>query len=195
MAFVNERFPDKISYDAVERIRHNTSVVQVNSGARSANKNWAFPLREFDVSHAMRSKTYIDTLLAFNLAVAEGQANTFRYKAWADYQVPAAQGIATLISGDNYQMYRRYTFGASFKDRKITLPVIGTVTVAGAGTYSIAYTTGIITRLTGVAPTGWEGQFDVPAYFATDLSEFVIRTRAGGEFYMGNEQITLHESR
>ena len=195
MAFVDERFPDKISYDAIERIKHNTSVVQVNSGARSANKNWAFPLREFDVSHAMRVKTYIDTLLAFNLAVSEGRANTFRYKAWADYLVTASQGIATLISGDTYQMYRRYTFGGSTKDRKITLPVSGTITVTGGGTYSIAYTTGIISRTGGAAPTGWSGEFDVLACFATDLSDFAIRTRAGGDFLMGNEQITLQETR
>lgn len=195
MAFVDERFPDKISYDAIERIRHNTSVVRVNSGARSANKNWAFPLREFDVSHAMRIKTYMDTVVAFNLAVAEGMANTFRYKAWADYSATASQGIATLISGDNYQMYRRYTFGSSTKDRKITLPVNGTITVSGGGTYSIAYTTGIITRTSGAAPTGWDGQYDVLTYFATDLSEFAIRSRGGGEFLMANEQIMLHETR
>lgn len=195
MAFVNEKFPDKISYDAIERIRHSTSVVQVNSGARSANKNWAFPLREFDVSHAMRVKTYMDTLLAFNLAVAEGRTNTFRYKAWADYLVTTAQGIATLISGDTYQMYRRYTFGASTKDRKITLPVSGTIAVAGGGTYSIDYLTGIITRTAGAAPTGWSGEFDVKVCFATDLSDFAIRMRAGGDFLMGNEQITLQETR
>lgn len=195
MPFVDARFPDAISYDAIERLRHNTSVVRVNSGARSANKNWAFPLREFDVSHVMRIKSYMDTLVAFNLAVAEGMANTFRYKAWADYSATEAQGIVTLISGDNYQMYRRYTFGAQSKDRKITLPVSGTITVAGGGTYSIAYTTGIITRTGGAAPTGWSGQFDVPVYFATDISDFAIRNRAGGEYLMGNEQITLHETR
>lgn len=195
MAFVDERFPDKISYDAIERIKHNTSVVMVNSGARSANKNWAFPLREFDVSHAMRVKTYMDTLVAFNLAVAEGRANTFRYKAWADYIATASQGIITLISGDNYQMYRRYTFGASTKDRKITLPVSGTIAVAGGGTYTIAYTTGIITRTGGAAPTGWSGEYDVLTYLATDISDFAIRNRAGGEYLMGNEQITLHETR
>lgn len=195
MAFVDQRFPDAISYDAVERIKHNTSVVRVNSGARSANKNWSFPLREFDVSHAMRVKSYMDTLVAFNLTVAEGMANTFRYKAWADYIATAAQGIATLISGDTYQMYRRYTFGASTKDRKITLPVSGTITVAGGGTYSIDYTTGVITRTSGAAPTGWEGQFDVKASFATDLADFAIRSRAGGEFLMGYDQITLHEER
>ena len=131
MAFRNERFPDAISYDAIERVRHNTSVIRVQSGARAANKNWAFPLREFDVSHVMRLKSYMDTVVAFNLAVAEGMANNFRYKAWADYKALSTEGIATLISGDTYQMYKRYTFGAYTKDRKITLPVSGTIAIAG----------------------------------------------------------------
>lgn len=195
MAFRNERFPDAISYDAVERVRHSTSVIRVQSGARAANKNWSFPLREFDVSHAMRVKSYMDTVVAFNLAVAEGMANSFRYKAWADYKASSTEGIATLISGDTYQMYKRYTFGAYTKDRKITLPVTGTITVAGGGGYSIDYVTGIITRTSGAAPSGWSGDFDIPACFGADLADYAIRHRAGNDFLMGNEQIVLYETR
>lgn len=195
MAFRNERFPDAISYDAIERLRHNTTVIRVQSGARSANKNWAFPLREFDVSHAMRIKPYMDTVVAFNLTIAEGMANSFRYKAWADYKALSGEGIATLIVGDTYQMYKRYTFGSFTKDRKITLPVSNTITVAGGGTYSIDYITGIITRTAGAVPTGWIGEYDVPACFGTDLSDYAIRHRGAGDFLMGNEQVLLLETR
>lgn len=194
MAFVNESFPSAISFDAIERVRHSTNVMRVQSGARSANKNWAFPLREFDVSHALRVKTYADTLVAFNLTVAEGMANSFRFKAWADYKAAVGVGIATLISGDNYQMYKRYTFGAYTKDRKITLPVSGTIVITGGGTYSIDYITGIITRSAGAAPTGWSGEYDVKACFSNDLAEYAIRTRAGGDLMMGNDQVTLYET-
>lgn len=194
MAFVNERFPADISYDAIEMVRHSTSVVRVNSGARSANKNWAFPLREFDVSHVLRFKNYADSLVAFNLTVAEGMANSFRLKAWADYKAAAGVGIATLISGDNYQMYKRYTFGAFTKDRKITLPVSGTIAITGGGTYSIDYITGIITRSAGAAPTGWSGEYDVKACFSSDLASYVIRASAGGDFMIANEQVTLYET-
>lgn len=195
MAFRDERFPDAISYDAVERVRHSTSVVQVQSGARSANQNWSFPLREFDVSHAMRLKSYMDTLVAFNLTIAEGMANTFRYKPWGDYKATTAEGIVTLISGDTYQIHKRYTFGAFSKDRKVSLPVNGTVTIAGGGTYSLDYITGIITRTAGAVPTAWSGEFDVPVYFGADLADYSIRTRSGGDFVMGNEQIVLFETR
>lgn len=194
MAFVNERFPPDISFDAIERVRHSTNVIRVQSGARSANKNWAFPLREFDVSHALRVKTYADTLVAFNLTIAEGMANSFRFKAWADYKAAIGAGIATLISGDTYQMYKRYTFGAFTKDRKITLPVSGTIVIAGGGTYSIDYVTGIITRSAGAAPTGWSGEYDVKTCFSNDLAEYAIRTRAGGDLMMGNDQVTLYET-
>ena len=194
MAFVNERFPSDISYDAIERVRHSTNVIRVQSGARSANKNWAFPLREFDVSHALRIKTYADTLVAFNLTIAEGMANSFRFKAWADYKAAAGVGIATLISGNTYQMYKRYTFGAFSKDRKITLPVSGTIVIAGGGTYSLDYITGIITNSAGAAPTGWSGEFDVKTCFANDLAEYAIRTFAAGDLMMGNDQVALYET-
>ena len=194
MAYVNERFPDAISYDAIEKVRHSTSVIRVNSGARSANKNWAFPLREFDVSHALRFKTYADTLVAFNLTVAEGMANSFRFKAWADYKAAIGAGIVTLISGNTYQMYKRYTFGAFTKDRKITLPVSGTIVIAGGGTYSLDYITGIITNSAGAAPTGWSGEFDVKTCFSSDLAAYVIRTSAGGDLMIGNDQVTLYET-
>ena len=195
MAFINERFPPDISFDASEKVRHSTTVIRVNSGARSANQLWAFPLREFNVSHAMRVKTYMDTVNSFSLTVAQGRTNTFRYKAWGDYKVSTAEGVLTLVSTDNYQMWKRYIFGSSLKDRKITLPVSGTITITGGGTYTINYLTGIITRTAGAAPTGWAGEYDVKASMGSDISEYVIRNKAAGDYMMSADQIVLQEER
>ena len=195
MAFINERFPDAISYDAIERLRHNAEAVRVRSGAIQVNNNWEFPLREFDCSHIARVKPYIDQIAAFNYAVAQGRANTFRFKAWADYKVSASEGVVVALVGDDYQMYKRYTFGSSTKDRKILFPVPGTVSVSGGGVYTINYVTGVITRTSGAAPSGFSCEFDVKCRMATDVSEFIIRARAGGDLLLGNEGITLMEER
>ena len=194
MAFRNERFPDAISYDATERLRHGNKVVVVESGARSSIQNWLFPLREFDVSHAMRTRSYMETVIAFNRTVAEGTLNTWRYKHWGDYRASSGEGIVTSLGGATYQMWRRFTFGGYTKDFKVTLPVVGAVTVAGSGTYTYDDTTGIITAV-GAAPTGWTGEYDTPCCFATDIAEYVIRSRHGGEFLMASEKILILEVR
>ena len=194
MAFRNVRFPDAVSYDAVERIRHGNRVVVVESGARSSLQQWEFPLREFDVSHAMRLKSYMDTVIAFNRTVAEGTLHTWRFKNWLDFRASSGEGVVTSLSGADYQMWRRFTFGGYAKDFKVTLPVAGAVTVAGAGTYTYSDTTGIITAV-GAAPTGWSGDYDTLACFATDIAEFVAKSRSGGNLILATEKILILEVR
>lgn len=195
MAFINERFPVDISFDAVERIRNSTDVIQVNSGKTSRNKNWEFPLREFDVSHAARIQSYFEQLIAFDQAVAQGQANSFRYKAWGDYKVVTGQGILQLLTSTTWQLAKRYTFGSTTSDRPIFLPVAAAVSFAGGGVYTLDDTTGIVTKVSGASPTGWTGEFDVRCYMGVDLAEYTIRDRSGTGFIMGADSISLMEER
>lgn len=195
MAFINERFPPNISFGAVERIRYSTSVIQVNSGKTVRNRNWAFPLREFDVSHAARIESDFKQIIAFDQAVAQGQSNSFRFKPWGDFKVAAGEGVLQLLTSTTWQLARRYTFGATTNDRPIFLPVAAAVNFTGGGVYSLDDTTGIVTKVSGADPTGWAGEFDVRCYMGVDLSEYTLQARNGAGLIMGADSITLMEER
>lgn len=158
MAFLNVRFPDNISYGAVGGPGYSTDVVIVNSGFEQRNQNWSDSRSNFDVSHAARTATQINELIAF-FRVAKGRANSFRFKDWLDYTVSSTQGkLDTGAIGDGtptYQLYKYYSNAAGSELRKITRPVSGQVAVlrnagavtigAGAGNIAIDYETGVIT--------------------------------------------------
>jgi uncharacterized protein (TIGR02217 family) len=177
MAFYESpRFPDDISYDATFGPEWNTSVIELNSGHEARNQNWSIQRARFNVAHAVRTQTKVNTLLDFFNSV-RGKTHGFRFKNWSDFQVTGSQGILTLISGSNYQLYKRYTSGAQTYDHKIQKPVTGSVSVAGGGSYSVDSTTGIVTHNSGAAPTGWTGEIDVPVRFDTDLMQAVAVSR------------------
>lgn len=169
MAFYETpRFPDAIAFGAVGGPGFSTGIVVVDSGAEYRNGAWTQARGEWDVAHAAKSAADHAELVAFFRAM-RGQLHGFRFKDWADYQVAGSDGILTATGVSNeWQMYKRYTFGAVSSDRKIQKPIASTVTISGGGTYTLDATTGKVTKTAGAAPTGWTGEFDVPARFGID---------------------------
>jgi uncharacterized protein (TIGR02217 family) len=161
------RFPESISYGAIGGPGYQTNVVIVSSGHEQRNADWDTARGRWEVSQGVKTKTDFDTLAAFFRAV-KGRAHGFRFKDWSDYEVSGSDGTLLALGGSTWQMYRTYSAGALTETRKIAKPVSGTVTVSGGGTYSINYATGVITKSAGADPTGWTGEFDVPARFDTD---------------------------
>lgn len=184
--FINERFPEDIGYGSSGGPAYNTSVVVARSGKEQRNANWSFPRCEFDVASGVKEMDELERLLdMFHIAV--GKAHTFRFKDHSDYkscklandpnfddqQIGAGDGSTKV-----FQLYKIYTFGTyTRRSRKITKPVIGTVSIGIDGTeqptsnYSVDYTTGEITfdsaPSDGAKVTaGYE--FDVEARFDTD---------------------------
>lgn len=180
MAFYESpRFPEDISYEAVCGPEWRTNVIELNSGHETRNQNWSIARGQYEVAHAARVQSKLDTLLDFFRAV-RGRTHGFRFKDWSDFQVTASQGVLTALGGGTYQLYKRYTSGAQTYDRKIQKPVLGSVAVAGGGSYSVDSTTGVVTHNSGAAPTGWSGEFDVPCRFDTDLMQAAIVSRNSG---------------
>lgn len=171
--FESPRFPEGISNGAKGGPGYSTDVVVVNSGFEQRNGIWTMARCSYDVGHGVKSQTDMATLIAF-FRVCKGRLHGFRFKDWADYAAAGSEGVVALISGSTYQMYKRYTNAAGTEDRVITKPVSGTVSVAGGGTYSINYATGVITVTAGAVPTGWTGEFDVPCRFDTDQMDVTI---------------------
>ncbi len=192
MAFLETpRFPDDIAFGAIAGPSYSTNVVVVSSGVESRNRNWTQQRNEYDVSAGVRTKAHMDSIIA-HFHVVGGSADGFRFKDWTDYQ-DGGGGIVTLISGDDYQMYKRYTRGSSTKDRKITKPITSEISISGGGTYSIDYATGIITRVSGAVPTGWTGTFDVPVRFVEDKMKIEITNRSGNDLLLAWNSILVIE--
>lgn len=163
-------FPEGLSAGSRYGPGYSTSAARNMGGFEASNQNWSMPLYEGDVGYAVKTQTDLNDLLAFFHGVA-GMHNGFRFKNWNDYTVTGAQGTVVALGSSRWQMYKTYTYGALTKARKISKPVSGTVAVAGGGSYSIDYTTGIITVIgspTILPPTSWTGEFDDPVKFKTD---------------------------
>lgn len=195
MAFIESpRFPENISFGVTGGPDFLTDVVIVNSGVEYRNQVRSLELGSWDVAHAARLPAQYDPLKAF-FRIAAGKANAFRFKDWQDYAATSLEGVFTLLTSTTFQMWKRYTSGATTYDRRIQKPVSGTVTVTGGTVSSIDYTTGIVTMTSGT-PTAWAGEFDVPARFDTDQmrGEIIDRNGTSG-FVIGWESIPIVEVR
>jgi uncharacterized protein (TIGR02217 family) len=194
MAFLETpRFPDNISFGVTGGPEFMTDVVIVDSGQEYRNQVRSLELNRWDVAHAARLPEHWEPLKKF-FRVAAGRANGFRFKDWADYEVATGEGVFTLLTATTFQMWKRYTSGATNYDRKIQKPVSGTVTVTGGTLSAVDYTTGIVTMSAGT-PTSWTGQFDVPARFDTDQMKGTIIDKSGSSFIIGWESIPIVEIR
>lgn len=192
MSFIESpAFPDQLAYGLVVGKTDSRTRVMTNSGAVTTNRNWAHYLTRFDGSTTARTQAQKDEIEAFFLAVG---INSFRIKDWSDFEA-GSSGVCTLISGNNYQLGKTYVAGSNTYTRKIQKPKNGTVAIAGGGSYTVDYTTGIVTRNSGAAPTTWTGEFDVPARFDADSLEWQISNRGGGGLLFICDQLTMMEIR
>lgn len=171
--FETPRFDETISNGASGGPRFMTTTIVVDSGAEFRNGNWSFPLHEYDVAHGLKTQAQLDLLRAL-FWNARGKLHGFRFKDWSDFTATTSTGVCTLISGDTHQLGKTYTFGSQSTIRTIKKPISGTLAISGGGSYTVDYATGIVTRVSGAAPTVWSGEFDVPVRFDTDAMKATI---------------------
>lgn len=156
MAFDDVQFPTGISWGAVGGPGYNTEVIQVESGHENRNQNWPVALMKWDCSHAIKTRTDIETLLAFFRA-RKGKARSFRFKDWTDYSVTdqaLRPGGAPTV-----QLEKTYVSGGVTEYRTIAKPIASISMKYAGGAYvpsSVDYGTGIVTlsALSSKAITG-----------------------------------------
>ncbi len=168
-AFIDVRFPVRVSMGAIGGPGFLTNIAIMESGAESRNQEWEWERGEWEVSQAAKLPVNYEPLQAFFRLVG-GRAHSFRFKDWTDYICTSAQGFFVDSDGSpsGKQMVKRYTFGGFTVDRRITKPVHGTVIIQGVGSPSdngLDYSTGIVY---GGSPTSHSCEFDVCARFDTD---------------------------
>lgn len=97
-------------------------------------------------------------------------------------------GSGTLASWD-------VNLAGAVHDRKIRKPCKSPApTITGGPTYTLDYTTGILTLSSGSLTT-WSGQFDVPCRFDIDEMKGEILDKKGGAFIMGWNSVPIVEVR
>ena len=181
VAFHEVQFPPAISYGASGGPGFHTTVTQLSSGKEKRNQDWALAKAQYDVASGLKDQTELNQLIKFFYA-RRGKAFGFRFKDWADYQLPFPQDAlptlytTTASTGQTFQLVKVYGDIGSTYTRNIVKPVVGTLVLYANGTlnndFTVDTTTGIVTLGTswntaGIVCTG-SCQFDVPVRFDTD---------------------------
>lgn len=182
MSYSTLRFPELVAFGFAGGPGFNTRVAASISGFEQRQQNWSASRGRWRATHRHKGQAATEALLAYFQAM-NGRTHGFPFKDYTDYSASASTGVVALISGDTYQMKKRYTAGGLTMDRPIKKPISATVSISGGGSYSLDAATGIITRNSGAAPTGWTGQFDVPCRFNADEMQIeIVERKPSGEY-------------
>lgn len=186
---IDVRLSRDIEVRARARPRYATDIIELESGAEFRNSRWRYPKFAFEFNLEPQDPSIefasTQTLNEFiNLwHAAGGMADTFKFRHWSDYSAEGQEiGVGDGITS-SFQLFKLYTAGAVTRQRKITRPVVDTVTVYVEGTPEAAtvdYETGIVTL--GSPPVDSalvtaDFEFDVPVRFDSDELELVALTK------------------
>lgn len=167
----------------------STSIATSLGGAEFRNVNQASMLGKWQYGERNMMPADFENLNIFFHA-RRGKAQGFRYKDWGNYK-DNGTGSFSVIDSTHSQMIK--TFSDAYRIiRKPVYPII----VVGTGVYSIDYVTGIVTTISGAAPTSWTGEFDTPVRFDVDdiKFEFIAATTdaPGGEHNISGAYFYIH---
>lgn len=205
MGFLEDNiFPDDISAGSRGGPTFAVSVVETDSGKRERVLRHSQSQRRYDVAYGVRSQEQLYAIIE-HFEVSQGRTQGFRFKDWADYSTTGSGTThldtddavtatdVVLGTGDasttTFQLIKKYTRGATTRNRTIEKPVSGSVLVALDGVpqssgFSVNTTTGVVTFTTAPAnnvevTAGFE--FDVPVMYDTDLEGMTLTFYGGGD--------------
>ena len=162
-SFHDVRFPAALEVTAQGGPSYNTSIVTTLAGFEQRNSNWSMPRYSWTATVPYGDQDTFDELLDFFHA-RSGKLYAFRFQDPAD-NTATNQLLYNDPDVGSYRLAKNYAAGTVAFVRKITRPVLGTVTF-NDGSHTIDYTTGIVTGASGT--TTWSGSFDVPVRFDDD---------------------------
>ncbi|MEV5033685.1 DUF2460 domain-containing protein [Sphingobium sp. LMC3-1-1.1] len=180
------RLPENWSKGSNGGFGFSTEAVTTDDGAVETNENWAVPLRQYEISHNVKSPQDMGLLRAFH-AARRGASRGFLFKDWIDYtsnddgNSPPTMLDQPLGVGDgaatDFQLIKRYDDPVSPLDVPILWPVEDTLLIAADGValmsgWTVDRGTGVVSfapapALGVVLTAGFE--FDVPVKFEDDL--------------------------
>lgn len=188
MAFHETRLPEDVERGAQGGPGFNTTIITLSSGFERRNINWEHARQRWDIGYGVLERDGsvnerdFQEVLAFFYA-REGRAHGFRFKDWADFELARQVIGQTDGSTEDFQVFKRYTSGATNYDRDLTKLVASSLTVwvdnteisegTGNSQYEVNLDTGVISLgSTLAAQSGTdieiECEFDVPVRFDID---------------------------
>jgi uncharacterized protein (TIGR02217 family) len=172
MAFHDIRLPDEVEQGATGGPSFQTTVLPLTNGGEQRNQDWQEVRHEWELSYGIQDKQDFELVRSFFFA-RRGQANSFRFKDWSDFElVDEVQGIGDGVNRD-FQLIRVYeSDGPSPYLRRITRPV-GTVVFKVDGTIVGKADNGLGQYTLSVAPADGavvtaSCEFDIPVRFNVD---------------------------
>ncbi|HSQ97382.1 MAG TPA: DUF2460 domain-containing protein [Rickettsiales bacterium] len=182
MSFLEIRFPESISFNSSSMLEFNTTIITTKNGSEARNINWSKNKMKFNIVNGIKTKTELDEIFTFFRNV-KGCGYGFRFKDWTDYSATSQELGVGDGSTVEFQLLKTYTVSGNIYTRKITKPVISTITLylddVESEDFSIDLTTGIITfntaPSTDVVITA-DFEFDVPVRFNSDILEITLET-------------------
>lgn len=181
--FMEERFPDCISFSSSGGPGFKTNVVEFDSGIVGTDAEWDRLRANYSVNFEVATPAEIQLVESF-FYIAKGRAIGFRFKDWSDYQIVQQNiGLGDGTTKD-FPLFKRYQSGLQYYDRTITKPR----KVSADGTDAILTVDDVIQTLGGdyyineslgtisleVTPTAGQiirvvyMEYDVPVRFDTD---------------------------
>lgn len=186
MTYINSEFPIAPGFGTKGGPGFSTSVTRLSGGAEKRNQRFTYPLGAWEVVLANAKASDFYPLQQLFMA-AQGKTHSFPFKDYFDFISGAPGSViafddSVIGTGDGveteFQIVKRYVFGAQTFDRKITRPVSGTVKSGVDGVektitteWTVDVTTGLVTYVTPpgdglVVTAGFE--FRVPCRFDID---------------------------
>jgi uncharacterized protein (TIGR02217 family) len=197
MAFLESRLDTKITHGCSFYIdQPNRTMLRRSGGKLKQIFGASLPIHRCDLSHGVRSRADFQTILDLFYVVMFTPYEGFRVKDWRDFIATATNSALELVSGSDYQLQRKHTFGGVTFLRDITKPVASTVKVYNASNVELAstvdYETGIAT-VTGT-PAYWTGEFDIPMTFSDNTWTGTLEVHTNN-LHVSSSPIRLEEVR
>lgn len=121
-AFVEERFPDCVSFGTQGGPGFKTNVFQFDSGIVSVDQEWDRLRARYSVTFETASPEEIQLVEDF-FYICKGRGIGFRFKDWQDYQI-VDQNVAVGDGITNsFPVFKRYQSGDTQYDRPIKKPL------------------------------------------------------------------------
>lgn len=120
--FHNERLPEDVERGVRGGPMFNTTILPFSSGAEKRNINWSRARGEWNAGYGIQTKEQFQQVLSF-FYTKQGQAHSFRFKDWADFEIgnAATDTPQTIGTGDAAQtvfpVVRRYATASFTFDR------------------------------------------------------------------------------
>lgn len=173
MAFHDIRLPEDVEQGATGGPSFQTTIIAQSNGAEQRNIDWQEMRHVWELSYGVSTEADFALTRAFFYA-RRGQANSFRFKDWSDFELIAEpQGLG---DGANrtFQLIKTYEIdGPDPYIRRITRPVAGTVVWKVNGAAVGAADQGLGVWLLTTAPAlnaivTADCEFDIPVRFTVD---------------------------